>query len=78
MKHLMLFEGFRKTYGEKIPLKDFEAIQKGEEVLYLGTTYTVVDSNGSILKLKDAEGRTSTVNYNMFNQKGAIRDKSED
>jgi hypothetical protein len=78
MKHLVLFEGFIKKYMEKIPLKEFEAIEKGSKVLYMGSPCEVLDNNGAVLKLKNVNsGETSMVNYNMFNHGGAITTDNE-
>lgn len=71
MKHIQLFEGWLKKYGEKIKLEDFKALEPGQHVKYLGTDFEIV-KNGDILVLKDEEGNETKVNYNMFNQRGAI------
>jgi cytidylate kinase len=72
MKKIMLFEDFIKNYGEKMNKKDFKNLKKGKRVLYLGHEYTVMDSDGVVVKLKHEDGSVVSVNYNMFNQRGAI------
>lgn len=73
MKHLILFEEFAKNYGKAIKIEDFKNIKKGSTVLYKGSEYDVIESTGSILKLKNERGQMISVNFNMFNQGGAIR-----
>lgn len=68
MKHFMLFEDFSKK--EDLSLEDFKNIKAGSSVLYKGAKYEVVESTGTILKLKSEKGQISTVNYNMFKGKG--------
>lgn len=72
MQKIMLFEDFIKKYGEKMDKKDFKNLKRGKKVLYLGQEYIVVDSDGIVVKLEDENGKTTTVNYNMFNKQGAI------
>jgi len=72
LKHLLLFENFIKKYDQKITVQEFENIKKGSTVLYMGGRFTVEDNLKSVLKLKNEDGETFTVNYNMFNSKGAI------
>ena len=72
MQKIMLFEDFIKNYGEKMDKKDFKKLKKGKKVLYLGQEYSVIDSDGIVVKLEDEDGKTTTVNYNMFNKQGAI------
>jgi hypothetical protein len=71
MKYLQLFEGFLKHYGEKMTLADFKSLKPGQRVKYLGGSFEVVEP-GDVLVLIDDEGNKLRVNYNMFNQKGAI------
>jgi len=68
----MLFEEFTKRAGEKMTKKEFKNIKKGSKVLYLGFEHEVIDADGITVKLKDDAGKTYSINYNMFNQKGAI------
>lgn len=64
---------------QKIPLKDFQSIEKGSKVMYMGSRHEVLDNNGAILTLKEIEtGEKKTVNFNMFNHGGAIHDHSKD
>lgn len=74
MKHLQLFENWIKKYGEKITLEDFKALQPGQHVKYIGIDFEIVKA-GDVLVLKDEDGNESKVNFNMFNQRGAILDK---
>jgi hypothetical protein len=74
MKHLILFENFRKKYMESIPLSQFEKIEKGSSVMYMGAKYEVVDNNGAILTLKHSDGSKKTVNFSMFNHGGGVFD----
>lgn len=71
MKNLELFEGFIKKYGEKISVEDFKSLKPGQGVKYMGIDYKVTET-GDVLTLIDERGKKITVNYNMFNQKGAI------
>lgn len=71
MKHIQLFEGFLKHYGQKMSLADFKALKPGQRVNYLGAGFEVVEP-GDVLLLVDDEGNKIRVNFNMFNQKGAI------
>lgn len=63
----------KKDYFEKMRKEDFEKIKKGDEVVYRGTTYTVLDSTGAVLKVEDEDGTRRTINYSMFNELGMIR-----
>lgn len=72
MKHIELFEGFVKKYGEKITLEQFKKIKKKTKIVYLGTPYTVVKNDDSVLHLKSESGHEKTVNLGMFNHGGAI------
>lgn len=71
MKHLHLFEGFLKHYGEKITIEEFKALKPGQHVKYLGTDFEILKT-GDVLVLVDENGNQVNVNYNMFNQRGAI------
>ncbi len=71
MKHLQLYENWVKKYGEKISQEAFKALEIGQQVKYIGTSYKIVKT-GDVLVLKDEAGKEVKVNYNMFNQKGAI------
>lgn len=73
MQHIKLFEAFKKAYGEKISKKDFKDIKKGQVVKYMHTDHEVLDNDGITMDLKDLDnGKKYIVNFNMFNQKGAI------
>ena len=73
MKNIPLFEDFAKSYGQKMTIKEFESIEVGSIVLYVGTRYEVKKNNGATLTLKPINGGSeTTVNLNMFNQRGAI------
>ena len=65
MKHIAIFENFTS-------FSDFQSIEKGQSVKYLGTSYDVVNNDGYILELKDEEGKIIKVNYNMFKDKGYL------
>ena len=70
-------EGFKKAYGQKMSVEEFEAIEVGSIVLYLGSRYEVVKNNGAILTVKPIKGgSTMTINLNMFIQKGAINESA--
>jgi hypothetical protein len=74
MRHVELFENFDnwvKKYGEKITMNDFKALMPGQHVKYIGTDYEIVKV-GDVLVLKSEDGSQMKVNYNMFNQRGAI------
>ena len=60
-----------KGVGEKYPKEKFAKL-KGKKVTYLGTPCKVIDADDTVLKLQDEDGKTHTVNYNMFNKKGFI------
>jgi hypothetical protein len=79
MKRVLLFEGWVKKYFEPISLDKFKSLPVGDIVLYGGAQFEIIDNNGSILKLKDIEDASNvrTVNYNMFNDRGAITTKDE-
>ena len=73
MKRIKLFEAFVKAYGEKIKKEEFKHIAVGSTVKYMTSDFTVEESDGVILILKHAKsGKKIQVNYNMFNEKGAI------
>lgn len=65
MKHIAIFENFTS-------FSDFQSIEKGQNVKYLGTSYEVINNDGYILELKDEEGKIVKVNYNMFKDKGYL------
>lgn len=60
-----------KGVGEKYPKEKFAKL-KGKKVTYLGSSCKVIDADDTVLKLQDEDGKTHTVNYNMFNKKGFI------
>ena len=60
-----------KGVGEKYPKEKFAKL-KGKKVTYLGSPCKVIDADDTVLKLQDEDGKTHTVNYNMFNKKGFI------
>jgi cytidyltransferase-like protein len=73
MKNIPLFEDFIKSYGQKMSIEEFKAIEVGSIVLYVGTRYEVKKNNGAVLTLKPTTGGSEiTVNLNMFIQRGAI------
>jgi len=74
MKHIQLFESFKKNYKEKINPSDFKEIELGKTVLYGGGSHKVIDNDGFILTLKDKSGKITKVNLNQFNDKGAINE----
>ena len=78
MKHIQLFEDFTKNYGEKISQEEFENIAPGTEVVYMGKPFKVEQNNKATLSLKAEDGHSVSVNYNMFNEKGAITTKTTD
>ena len=64
-----------KGVGEKYPKEKFAKL-KGKKVTYLGTPCKVIDADDTVLKLQDEDGKTHTVNYNMFNKKGFIAEET--
>ena len=73
MKHIQLFEDFVKNYGQKISHEEFEKLEPGQTVLYMGAQYEVVKNNKVTIVLKSVKrGDTVNVNYSMFNHGGAI------
>jgi hypothetical protein len=73
MKHLPTFEGFVKSYGQKMTQEDFEALPVGATVLYKGAQYEVEENNGATIVIKPVKGGSPTmVNLAQFNQGGAI------
>jgi hypothetical protein len=74
MKHVLLFEGWVKKYFEPISMDKFKKLAVGDIVLYGGGQFEITDNNGAVLKLKDVEDEKNVrmVNYNMFNERGAI------
>ena len=77
MKYIKLFEKFTKEYQSKIDLKDFKKIKKGSKIQYMGGPVEVVDNNGYVLKLKDDDGKTFTVNKSQFDHGGRISEVSD-
>ena len=77
MKYIKLFEKFTKEYQTKIELKDFKKIKKGSKIQYMGGPVEVVDNNGYVLKLKDDDGKTFTVNKSQFDHGGRISEVSD-
>lgn len=61
-----------KDYGNKIDLADFKKIKKGSKIQYMGGSVEVIDNNGYVLKLKDRDGKTFTVNKGQFDHGGRI------
>ena len=63
-----------KDYMSAISIKDFKNIKKGDEVKYMGGTYTVTRNNGYTITLQGSEkhDKTFDVNYSMFNHGGMI------
>ena len=67
-----------KDYMSAISIKDFKNIKKGDEVKYMGGTYTVTRNNGYTITLQGSEkhDKAFDVNYSMFNHGGMIIEKS--
>ena len=63
-----------KDYMSAISIKDFKNIKKGDEVKYMGGTYTITRNNGYTITLQGSEKRDKAfdVNYRMFNHGGMI------
>ena len=74
MKHIKLFEAFKKGYGEKIDKKDFKKLDKKTKIMYDFKDATITKNDGVILNIEDEDGKKHIVNYNMFMQKGAIKE----
>ncbi len=73
MKHIQLFEDFIKNYGEDISHKEFENIEPGSKILYMGGQYEVVQNNRVTIVIKNPKtGDTKSINYSMFNHGGAL------
>ena len=65
-----------KEYGQKLDKKFFIKL-KGKDVTYMGKNHKVVDADENILTLKDDEGNTRTVNYNMFTKSGFVAEDND-
>lgn len=65
-------EIFIKDYGQKHLLSD---LKKDDEVLYRGTSYTVVKPDNFAVELVNKDGERTLINQSMFNEFGAIRKK---
>jgi hypothetical protein len=81
MKHIKLFEefvneAFKKEYGQKLTLAQFEKLKPGSEVLYRGAKFEIEENNGVTLVLKGERGNLS-VNFSMFNESGALLEAEE-
>lgn len=75
MKHIKLFEAWKKEYLQKMSMEDFAKIEKDSEVLFRGVRYTVDENTGVTLVLKPVKfGRPILVNYSMFCDYGAINE----
>ena len=63
-----------KDYMSAISIKDFKNIKKGDEVKYMGGTYTITRNNGYTITLQGSEkhDKAFDVNYSMFNHGGMI------
>jgi len=73
MKHIQLFEDFVKNYGQKISHEEFEKLEPGKMVLYMGAQYEVIKNNKVTIVIKSPKrGDTLSINYSMFNHGGAI------
>ena len=76
MKYIKLFEKFtaeaKKSAGETISIEDFKNIKKGDKLLYMGSRFTVLSSDGYALKLKGEGGKVVNVNKAMFDTAGHI------
>ena len=76
-RNVLLFEEFKKTYKQGITREEFKNLEKGEKVFYEGTQYEIETPGEYAIELKSDKGKF-TVNYSMFNEKGAIAEKEED
>jgi hypothetical protein len=65
-------ESFKKHYGKEISVEEFKSIGTGDQVLYRGKRWNVVEANEYVLHLEDDDGRKKTVNRNQFKEYGAI------
>jgi len=77
MKYFRTYEAFKKSYMQKIDLKDFKKIKKGTTVKYMGGDAEVLDNNGYVLTLKQ-NGKKFTVNKAMFDHGGMISESVMD
>jgi predicted kinase len=74
VKHIKLFEAFKKGYGEKIDKKDFKKLDKNTKIMYDFKNATITKNDGVILNIEDEDGKKHVVNYNMFTQSAAIKE----
>ena len=72
MKNLSLFEEFTQNLAEAITLDEFKNLKPNQIVHYMGTAYKVEKPGDVTVVLKDDDGETIEVNYNMFKAKGFI------
>lgn len=77
MKHIQLFENFKKNYKEKISPSKFKEIEIGKSVFYGGGRYNVIDNDGFVITIKDKNNKILMVNLNQFNDRGAIKESTE-
>lgn len=74
--HVNSFQQFineAKAYGEEISAEKFGKLKKGSEIIYRGSTCTVVDANEHTITVKNSKGKERKINRNMFNENGMIR-----
>jgi len=78
MKHLQTYEGFKKSYGQKVTPEEFKKIKKGSKILYMGDTYKVKDNDGYIIKIQNIDSkRIIGINLGQFNKGGMINEGVE-
>jgi hypothetical protein len=78
MKHIKLFEEFKKDYGTKMKISEFEKLAEGTEVLYRGAKFVIEENTGVTLVLKPVKGGNAiSVNLSMFGEFGAIPESVE-
>jgi cytidyltransferase-like protein len=74
MKNIRTFEEWlyeSKNYGQTISHDEFAKIEVGSTVLYAGARYNVKNNTSYTLDLESNKS-TLSVNFSMFNKKGAI------
>jgi hypothetical protein len=62
-----------KSPGQKYDKNKFANLM-GRKVVYSGIPGTIVYADENMLKLKDKEGNTRKINYNMFTNQGFIKE----
>ena len=63
-----IVESITKKYGATISLENFKKLKKGQKVVYKGTPYTIEKLGEHTITLTSEDGKTKTINYNMFNK----------